>query len=142
MIKWIIFLFLFCAACGNPQINQEAQLIDAHQSAIDESIEPEMSADIQNCGKLNYPKFIDVDNQLDIQNQIENGSAKIIVHFKELNQQAIDEYLQKNGGILEVGPQWPDWGAVAVTVDPAGLDATMRDCTIRVIESDKQEFPQ
>lgn len=130
----LLMLFMFCISCGpNPKAAQQAAA-----SAQNKAIQLKDSS----CGRLFYPKYIDVDNQLAVENEIQSGSAHLILHFKEAGQEAIDTFLQNNSGIIEVGYQWPDWGSLSLVVNESGLRQLQKDCSIELIEADKQEQVQ
>lgn len=152
---FLILLFLFCSACGKSPEQQQAassqlaNLADAKDAAT--KIE---NASQQSCGRLTYPKYIDVVSQRYITKEIESGAAHLILHFKvdctgvdkqtcdSLGQTAIDTFLSQNQGVLQVGNQWPDWAAVSLVVNEPGLRQLQEDCSIEIIEADRKESGQ
>lgn len=130
----LVSLFLFFASCAP---NPESPNAPASQNrALDVN-----SSEV--CGRLFFPKYIDVDNQLAIDNEIQSqGTAHLILHFHEAGQAAIDAFLQKTEGVLKVGYEWPDWSSMSLIVSEKGLRQLQEDCTIELIEADKVEHTQ
>lgn len=143
----LILLFLFCSACGSspgqPSAMEGQQpAIENNESAYTSGTTPEINAEPATCGRESYPVYQDVENQKIVNSDIETGSAQVILHFHNLGQSTIDAFLARTNGVLEVDSQWPDWGAVSITVNENGLKQLSQDCAVRVIEANKRELPQ
>lgn len=144
----LLLLFLFSSGCANspgqpsamagssPVVHQSSGGAQSGDPSVEINDQPET------CARHTYPKYQDVENQKVVNTDIETGSAQVILHFHELGQAPLDAFLARTKGILEVDSQWPDWGAISITVNAAGLRQLSQDCAIRIIEANKREYPQ
>jgi hypothetical protein len=142
----LLLLFLFCSACANTP-GQPSAMNGETSTTSKEDIDTsgasmEMNDQAASCGRLSYPKYEDVENQKIVSSDIQSGSAQVILHFHELGQATLDAFLARTQGVLEIESQWPDWGAISITVNESGLRQLSSDCAVRVIEANKREFPQ
>lgn len=144
----LLLLFLFCSACagtpGQPSAMQ-SQERNAQNDSSNGSASASGASDINkaaSCGRQAFPKYQDVENQKIVNSDIETGSAEVILHFHDLGQGTLDAFLARNTGVLAVDSQWPDWGAISLTVNESGLRQLSQDCEIRIIEANKRELPQ
>lgn len=140
LLRYIpLFLLLFCAACGTSS-GQPLAIQD--RATADERSTLETRSEDLSCGRQNYPVYQDVENQMIVERDIKSGSAQVILHFHELGQATLDQFLDRTKGVLIVDSQWPDWGAISITVNEASLTTISQDCAVRVIEANKREIPQ
>ncbi len=142
----LILLFLFCTACGTSSGQPSAMQGQERKTAQSDSYASGTAADVNEeaatCGRQSYPVYQDVENQKVVNSDIESGSAQVILHFHNLGQSTIEAFLARTEGVLEVDSQWPDWGAISITVNENGLRQLSQDCAVRVIEANKRELPQ
>lgn len=143
----LILLFLFCSACGSssqqpPAVEGQLRNNSYSDSTSASGTTAEVNAEPATCGRESYPVYQDVENQRVVNSDIEKGSAEVILHFHNFGQATLDAFLDRTEGVLEVESQWPDWGAISITVNEAGLRQLSQDCAVRVIEANKREIPQ
>ena len=142
----LILLFLFCTACGTssgqPSAMQGQEVNAQHKDSYASETATDVNAEPATCGRQSYPVYQDVENQKIVNSAIESGSAQVILHFHNLGQSTLDAFLARTQGVLAVDSQWPDWGAISLTVNEAGLRQLSTDCAVRVIEANKREYPQ
>lgn len=142
----ILSLAVLCAACANSPGQTPAMQDRSVDSQFSDSsyagTAVEINEEPKTCGRHSYPTYIDAENQKIINNDIESGQAEVILHFHNLGQATLDAFLARTEGVLEVDSQWPDWGAISITVNEVGLHKLSQDCAVRVIEANKREYPQ